>query len=58
MKKYNELFGIIHENGMTHAKQKQETFDTSEVEPGVPINKCVPPKAFQNIYGWTVAAPP
>ena len=53
MKKNNELFGIIHEKWHDTCETKKETFDTSEVEPGVPINQCVPPIAFRNTYGWS-----
>ena len=53
MKKYNELFGIIHEKWHDTCESKIETFDPSEVEPGVPINKCVPPIAFQISMVWS-----
>ena len=56
MKKYNELFGIIHEKW--HDACETKTFDASEVEPGVPINNCVPtPNNISKYLGEVGATP-
>ena len=40
-KEKNDIFVIIHEKWYDTC-EKIETFDTSKVQPGVPINKWVP----------------
>ena len=41
MKKKNDILKSVTKNGVKHAKQKENTFDASKVQPLVPINRSV-----------------